>query len=1171
MTNGKDKELARLKAENKRLKRLIARTHSGIWGITNTNELANNDNSDENLPLFISSILVSQLPFKERINKVLSALGNFADVSRIYIFENRNNNKNMQNVFEWCNEGVTPQKDFLQDISYEEFPHWKKMLTQDGYIKTSNINTLPEELHNILSSQDIESILVIPLKVHDSFFGFIGFDECIYQREWLPIEFDLLKLASRLIANAYENEINLQQDLKYSQNQKLLLDISRLLVSKLTFSEKIDSCIEKVASHYQLETILIYENSDNHGYCTLKNLFQRKALHRNLTPIQLLNYDKELPAWLSLFKEKGFFCSETSKKEDLSGNAFINHFPDCAISAVPIRSKEVFWGFMVNIGQKQHSCKSFNATAFSTVADMLAGAYEREHANLQLQLYNEEILTINHEIEKKEAFLQNILGSAPVGIVLVRNRKIEYINSSMMQASGYLKEELIGSNISEYYYRDKEDEPKVNAFYQKIDNEGIASDEFTLRGKSGLPLELRVVGKQMPDNQTDMCYLLISEDISLIKTAEKRLEESEIQNKKIVESTIDGIFIFNNDKHITFANKSGLEMLGYTLDELKHIKLDAIFASDIYLTRFLTALENIKNGQEFITELQLINKNNEIIYTEIYGTSIRLKGIQHAYFSLHNISKRKRKEEELRHSEQKFRALTENSPDHIIRIDRTGAISFCNASFLREFLMEEKNCIGKKITEIEGLPTEYAYGLKNAISDVLISKNTTPLELTFRINNQAFAFDWTITPETDDHNNLSSLLLVGRNFTLRKRAEHELIIAKERAESADTLKSAFLANMSHEIRTPLNAIVGFSNLLRESFISDEEKQEYVEIINTSSENLMALINDIIDLAKIESGELSIHIQESNPNAILENLFHVFEKRMDLDSKNHLKFYLQLPENSEQYLVACDLKRINQIFTNLLSNAFKFTPKGFIEMGYTIEENQLRFFVRDTGIGISEDKQSVIFDPFRQAEEDTSKVYGGTGLGLSISKRLLEAMNSQLELTSEKNKGSEFAFALPIKAQKSEPIVKKIPKSAKNVRNTSIPIHHSWPDKIVLLVDATSTAQLQMRKNLESTKITLISARTASSARELLLKRNDIDLVLIDINMPGINPEEFIQNIRQLGIGIPFIAQSTNSSEERNNQLINAGFNDTIDKPIPKDQLLQKINIALQGIHKSQLN
>lgn len=1002
MTNNKEKDLKQLEAENKRLKRLLTRMHQGFWGIPAGDQSIGSKEPAEHFPLYISSILSTPLPFNERINKTLKVLGLYAEVSRIYIFENRDNGRQLSNSFEWCNDGVIPQRENLQDMSYNDFPTLKKMLATEGMIKASNIKSLPEEFHQILQQQHIESILIIPLNVNDHFFGFIGFDECSYNREWLAHELDLLNMASRLISSAYE----------------------------------------------------------------------------------------------------------------------------------------------------------------------------REEANIEIRQTHDAILSINKELEKKEAFLQNLLSASPLGIMLIKNHKIEYINTTIINDLGYYKEELIGTPLANFFYNKDEDQQTIESFYEEIDREGIASIEILFKDKDGNPSTLRLLGKQMPGNSDDICYLLMGENISLIKETEKYLQESEDLNQKIIESTIDGIFIIantNNTKKMIYANNAGLEMLGYEYDELANIKPEEVFPDKKHINRFFEVKKLISQGKDFIGEIQLLNKSKEIVHTEVYATSVQLKGQQHYYFSLHNITHRYRNEEELKLSERKFRALTENSPDHIIRINRKGTLSFCNAAFIKDFKLDLSYCLGKKLNELDGLPPEFTNELNNAIGDVLISKSITHIELEFSIDGQQFAFDWTITPETDNLNQLSSLLLVGRNFTLRKRAEQQLIIAKEKAESADNLKSAFLANMSHEIRTPLNAIVGFTNLLNENHITNEEKNDYIQIINSSSENLMSLINDIVDLAKIESGELSIHLQEANPNKSLADLYKLFEKRMDMDSKKHLKFYLNIPEDSSELLVTCDLKRLTQVFMNLVGNAFKFTSKGFIEIGYTKEANQLRFFVRDTGIGIAEDKQSIIFNPFRQEEEESSKHYGGTGLGLSISRRLIESMNSRLELSSEKHKGSEFYFSLPLKEKQSHQVTLKVPKPSPENVKLSMSINISWPDKIVLLVDATSTAQLQMRKNLEQTKITLISARTPNSARELLLKRNDIDLVLMDVNMPDLNAIEFIKSIRRMNIDIPFIAQFVETSPYKLKSLLNSGFDDAVTKPVQKNELLHKINTVLKGVHKSQLN
>lgn len=1171
MASGKENALVRLEAENKRLKRLIKRMHQGAWSVPLGEDSDHPEESEGHLSLYISALLMANMPFEDRINKVLQALGQFADVSRIYIFENFDNEERMRNSFEWCNDGVQAQKDNLQDLSYNDFPQWKQMLLEDGIIEASDIKVLPKQLCEVLATQEIESILVFPLMVANEFMGFIGFDECSYNREWLPFEVDLLKLSARLVSNAYETEFNQLRIQTHGKHQKVLFDVSRLLISDILFADKIDRSIKQLTACFSVEQVYVYENGDNNRLCSLSNYYFADETQTADSSLSMLNFEKDLPGWLDAFDREGCFNSHSNSKKS-GKDVFEQINKECSTLALPIRSEETLWGFIILINKNSHA--GFDAVherAFSTVADMFASAYEREDANCRVKQNHDEILNINRELEQKETFLQNLLSSAPVGIMLVRNRLIEYVNSAIVVNSGFTKDELVGMSLSNLYYNDTEDMKGIKAFYKEVDKEGIASMEVCFKDKIGDPMYLRVLGTQVEDNGPDPCYMLIGEDISIIKETEKSLQESEERNRKVIETTIDGIFILNSEIQLVYANASGLEILGYEFDELAKLEFSEVFPDKVYHDKLQEAITQINNGQNYIGDVQLLHKTKTLVHTEIYATGIQLNGKLHFYFSVHNISKRKKHEEALVQSEHKFRALTENSPDHILRIDTGGSLSFCNAAFLKDFGLDIDDCIGKKLKELKTLPIALVQGLSNAVEDALLSTTITPVELEFVYKKQMYAFDWTITPETDVNQKLSSLLLVGRNFTLRKRAEQELLIAKERAESADNLKSAFLANMSHEIRTPLNAIVGFTNLLSEETISPEEKADYIKIVNNSSENLMELINDIVDLAKIESGELNIQLKEANPNVLLEEVFQMFDRRMDLDSKKHLKFYLNIPVKSADFLVLCDLKRLNQVMVNLVGNAFKFTPKGFIEMGYTKEVDGLRFYVRDTGVGISPEKSTIIFEPFRQEEENTSTHYGGTGLGLSISKRLVSAMDGTLELISEKNKGSEFYFTLPMAQGLFKPTIKNIPKAKPEKPKLDVPADLIWPDKIVLLVDATSTAQLQMRKHLERTKITLISARTPNSARELLLKRNDVDLVLMDVNMPGLNPEEFIRSIRQLGIKIPFIAQSVKVEKQKLKSILTSGFDDAVSKPIVKDELLQKINIALNNVPRSQLN
>jgi len=237
----------------------------------------------------------------------------------------------------------------------------------------------------------------------------------------------------------------------------------------------------------------------------------------------------------------------------------------------------------------------------------------------------------------------------------------------------------------------------------------------------------------------------------------------------------------------------------------------------------------------------------------------------------------------------------------------------------------------------------------------------------------------------------------------------ELFISKNKAEESDKLKSAFLANMSHEIRTPLNGILGFSNLLNEPDLTKENKEEYIEIINSNGQQLLTIINDILDISKIEAGQILISIEAVNINELMNGLLYQFRNQAEF---KNLVLTLN-PDNLEEKIVAyTDAYRLRQVFYNLLSNAIKFTPEGNVEFGLIQKGSLMEFYVKDSGIGIATNDQSIIFAPFRKVENALTVTYGGTGLGLPISKALVEKLGGTITVISEPGKGSTFIFTIP---------------------------------------------------------------------------------------------------------------------------------------------------------------
>ncbi|MBV2245825.1 MAG: hypothetical protein KUL83_01570 [Lentimicrobium sp.] len=246
----------------------------------------------------------------------------------------------------------------------------------------------------------------------------------------------------------------------------------------------------------------------------------------------------------------------------------------------------------------------------------------------------------------------------------------------------------------------------------------------------------------------------------------------------------------------------------------------------------------------------------------------------------------------------------------------------------------------------------------------------------------------------------------------------ELKLARDQAEESDRLKTAFLANMSHEIRTPLNAIMGFSSLLQDDSISENDKQEFYDIIHSNSNRLLDLIDEIFDIAQLESGLISLQKEPVQLNELLTGLITHFNIEKGALNKEHIAIRLNLANKDRQFTMLTDGRMLRQTLTNLIENALKYTHEGSIETGYDFNGNKLRFFVRDTGIGFPQEKLDVLFQRFRQNEEDPTRQYGGVGLGLTLSKKYIEIMGGKMWAESTQGNGSAFFFTIPYEALES---------------------------------------------------------------------------------------------------------------------------------------------------------
>lgn len=368
-------------------------------------------------------------------------------------------------------------------------------------------------------------------------------------------------------------------------------------------------------------------------------------------------------------------------------------------------------------------------------------------------------------------------------------------------------------------------------------------------------------------------------------------------------------------------------------------------------------------------------------------------------------------------------------------------------------------------------------------------------------------------------------------------------------ERSDKYKTEFLSNMSHEIRSPINSIIGFSELLKDVKDDQEKKEQYINIIQNSSESLTKIINDILDITKIQDGKLEINNSNFYLNSIMEELFLINKTKI-----KNVNITLKLNIPKEDTMILSDNLRFVQIFNNLLNNAIKFTKNGFIEFGYFKKKDTIKFYVKDTGIGIKKEEQQKIFDRYTQIKNIKQEKIIGYGLGLSISKELVDLMGGELKLESEYNNGSYFYFELPYNKKK---------KIIKNLDNQKEIYNYDFTGKNILIVEDIDFNIKLLQSYLEDTNANII---IATDGNEAILKYNEnkqiLDIILMDIQLPEMDGTDVTKIIRTIDKETPIIAQTAYAMKDDIDTIMNYGFNDILNKPIKKDDLLKIIYMYL---------
>jgi PAS domain S-box-containing protein len=643
----------------------------------------------------------------------------------------------------------------------------------------------------------------------------------------------------------------------------------------------------------------------------------------------------------------------------------------------------------------------------------------------------------------------------------------------------------------------------------------------------------------------------VIQDVTDHKQAEEALKQSELRFQQISEHSGEWIWEVDKNGLYTYSSHLVKKMLGFESwevigkkhfydffmlqerEEMKKAALD-VFARKESFDNFISNKIH-KDGREVILS------TSAIPMLESDGSLIGYRGVDT------DITERKKAEEAVNQERRMLRTLIDNLPDPIYVQDKECRKVIANKADVENIgCANEAEVLGK--TDIELFPgTIGERGYKDDKKIIISGKPIFDLEEEFiNANGKHRWLQTTKIPLYDKDGNITGLVGIGHDITERKHIVEELIMAKEKAEESDKLKTAFLHNISHEIRTPMNAIVGFSALLGEPDIDENTRKSYIEVIMQSSNHLLSIITDIVDISNIEANLIKTYKNEMSLNASVKSLCNQYmpkavEKNISLAYENSL--------SESDALILTDRTKFNQILSNLISNAVKFTEKGNVKISYRLIDNFLEFSVSDSGIGISQEHHSRIFDRFYQVQNAMEKLYEGTGLGLAISKAYVEHLGGKIWLTSEPGKGTTFFFTIPYEKQVS---VILSPSEVKAAETYVFPVK-----KVILVAEDVESNFKLIRYFLSGSNAEVLHAYNGKEAVEKCFSAGNIDLILMDIKMPVMDGYTAVKLIREKNSEVPIIAQTAYADDRE--KAMECGCSGFISKPFDKKSLFKVLS------------
>lgn len=816
------------------------------------------------------------------------------------------------------------------------------------------------------------------------------------------------------------------------------------------------------------------------------------------------------------------FLSAPDKNNDIEVKACVEE----AFNGKPQQFE--FWG------------KRKNGEIFPKQMNLFKTVYNGKDAVIAFGLDISERKAAERELAKSEERYRSLFNYAPVGIFLIDKKGIIVnVNETYCRQMGYQINELVGNKIDVIVPDEIHDLILPNL--QKIFREKALYSRVQNKTKAGELKTMELIENLIVLPNGEEGILSIAMDITEQVKAETTLRISEARNKAIISAIPDLFFRIDKDGNfidIVVDDPSKLisppeESIGKNCKELLPPHLAEITLNAIKTT--LSTGELI----QFVYSLAMQDQ------TQWFDARVVKSGPDEALAIIRDISERQRAEEEIKQKSNFIETLLDSIPNPLFYMDNKGKYIGINQSFREFYQLENRDIIGKTLFEIDS----YDIASTNAASDQLIFEGKESLQVldrTVRLPNGGIR-DVIITKSAfrDSENKIAGLIGMITDITQRKKMEHDLLTAKDKAEESDRLKTAFLNNLSHEIRTPLNAIVGFSELLGDDY-TDEQKTGFIEIINNNSDQLLHIIDDVLSVSRLDSEKIPVENEMFSMHEMFDSLYSTFAAEA---AKRNVFLYPPTLNPDIPDKIYHDKGKIRQVISGFIENAIKYTVKGSIEMDCELVDNQLIFWVKDTGIGIGPKDQKRVFDRFFRANEVQIKAIRGNGLGLSIAKGLIELIGGTIGLQSEPGVGTKFFFNIPLL------------KKPEHYEKPSLTAHgiSNWITYNILIVEDEPDNYNYLVSILQPRVKSVLNATTGEDAIQLV-KTNTIHLVLMDLKLPGIDGVEATRAIKSLKPELPVIAVSAFTQNEEMKRAMDAGCTSYITKPLSKEKLFEAISL-----------